>query len=190
MVAREPQNVSALAGAGYRLAATPGTRAALAAVGYDARPVAKLGEAPDVTIGEVPILDMIASGEVPETLQGKRLVTLDMGALVAGTMSIIRSAVMIDIVHRVDPQARFFYVDTELLFPETYATRDALAEQYRRELFDRIQSGEVGDLTLLRAYRMAVTKAIMGAWGERARRFGVAGIGILALVGLAAGVIG
>jgi len=54
----------ALAGAGYRLAATPGTRAALAAAGYDARPVAKLGEAPDVAIGEVPILDCIAAGEV------------------------------------------------------------------------------------------------------------------------------
>ncbi len=35
----------ALAGAGYRMAATPGTRAALAAAGYEARPVAKLGEA-------------------------------------------------------------------------------------------------------------------------------------------------
>jgi carbamoyl-phosphate synthase large subunit len=53
-----------LAGAGYRLAATPGTRRHLAAAGYDARPVAKLGEAPDETIGEVPILDLIASGEV------------------------------------------------------------------------------------------------------------------------------
>jgi len=53
-----------LAGAGYRLAATPGTRRALAAAGYDARPVAKLGEAPDEAAGEVPILDLIASGEV------------------------------------------------------------------------------------------------------------------------------
>ena len=55
---------AALAGAGYRLAATPGTRAALAAAGYDARPVAKLGEAADAAIDEVPILDLIASGEV------------------------------------------------------------------------------------------------------------------------------
>src|SRR6478672_2808782 len=54
----------ALAGAGYRMAATPGTRAALAAVGYDARPVAKLGEAADEEAGEVAILDLIASGEV------------------------------------------------------------------------------------------------------------------------------
>jgi carbamoyl-phosphate synthase large subunit len=53
-----------LAGAGYRLAATPGTRHALAEAGYDARPVAKLGEAPDERVGEVPILDLIASGEV------------------------------------------------------------------------------------------------------------------------------
>jgi carbamoyl-phosphate synthase large subunit len=54
----------ALAQAGYRLAATPGTRAALAAAGHDARPVAKLGEAADPAIGEVEILDLIASGEV------------------------------------------------------------------------------------------------------------------------------
>jgi carbamoyl-phosphate synthase large subunit len=53
-----------LAGAGYRLAATPGTRRALAEAGYDARPVAKLGEAPDAAVSEVPILELIASGEV------------------------------------------------------------------------------------------------------------------------------
>ena len=40
-----PRLAAALAAAGYRLAATPGTRAALAAAGYEARPVAKLGEA-------------------------------------------------------------------------------------------------------------------------------------------------
>jgi hypothetical protein len=46
------------------MAATPGTRAALAAAGHDARPVAKLGEAANLAAGEVPILDLIASGEV------------------------------------------------------------------------------------------------------------------------------
>ncbi len=55
---------TALAGAGYHLAATPGTRRALAEAGYDARPVAKLGHAADDAIGEVAILDLIASGEV------------------------------------------------------------------------------------------------------------------------------
>ena len=39
--------------------------------------------------------------------------------------------------HRIEPDARFFYVDTGLLFPETYATRDALAERYGIE-FERI----------------------------------------------------
>ncbi len=55
---------SGLVGAGYRLAATPGTRRALAEAGFDAAPVAKLGEAPDAAIGEVPILDLIAGGSV------------------------------------------------------------------------------------------------------------------------------
>jgi carbamoyl-phosphate synthase large subunit len=59
-----PRLAAGLSGAGYRLAATPGTRRRLADVGYEARPVAKLGEAPDEAIGEVPILDLIASGEV------------------------------------------------------------------------------------------------------------------------------
>ena len=44
---------------------------------------------------------------------------------------------MVDMAHRIAPQARFFYVDTGLLFPETYATRDALAERYGIE-FERI----------------------------------------------------
>jgi carbamoyl-phosphate synthase large subunit len=59
-----PRLAAALAGAGYRLAATPGTRVALAAAGHEARPVAKLGEVPDTAIGEVPILDRIAGGDV------------------------------------------------------------------------------------------------------------------------------
>ncbi len=59
-----PRLAAALTGAGYRFAATPGTRAALAAAGHDARPVAKLGEASDESIDETAILDLIASGEV------------------------------------------------------------------------------------------------------------------------------
>ena len=59
-----PRLAAALALAGYRLAATAGTRADLAAAGHDARPVAKLGAEPDAAIGEAAILDLIASGEV------------------------------------------------------------------------------------------------------------------------------
>jgi phosphoadenosine phosphosulfate reductase len=40
------------------------------------------------------------------------------------------SSVIVDLAHQVNPEARFFYVDTGLLFPETYETRDALAERY------------------------------------------------------------
>jgi phosphoadenosine phosphosulfate reductase len=46
------------------------------------------------------------------------------------------SSVIIDIAHRHQPEARFFYLDTELLFPETYSTRDALAQRYGVE-FER-----------------------------------------------------
>jgi carbamoyl-phosphate synthase large subunit len=52
----------ALVAAGYRLAATAGTRAALAAVGIDAEPVAKLGA--ETEPEEAGILELIAGGRV------------------------------------------------------------------------------------------------------------------------------
>ncbi len=59
-----PRLGAALTAAGYRLAATAGTRAALAAAGFEAAPVAKLGEEPDAGGDEVAILDLIANGDV------------------------------------------------------------------------------------------------------------------------------
>lgn len=38
--------------------------------------------------------------------------------------------VLVDMVHRVDPSLPLFYLDTEFLFPETYATRDRIIERY------------------------------------------------------------
>ena len=57
-----PRLAAALREAGYALAATPGTRTALERAGFDARPVAKLGEAP--VDDQAAILDLIAAGEV------------------------------------------------------------------------------------------------------------------------------
>ena len=54
----------ALRRAGYRLAATPGTRTALREAGFGVDPIAKLGAEPDREIGEVPILEAIARGDV------------------------------------------------------------------------------------------------------------------------------
>jgi len=46
------------------------------------------------------------------------------------------TSVIVDLAHAIEPAARFFYVDTGLLFPETHATREALAERYGVE-FER-----------------------------------------------------
>jgi carbamoyl-phosphate synthase large subunit len=59
-----PRLATALDRAGFRLAATPGTRAAIAAVGLDADPVAKLGADPDRAAGEVGLLELIEGGDV------------------------------------------------------------------------------------------------------------------------------
>lgn len=38
--------------------------------------------------------------------------------------------VLVDIVHRIKPSVPLFYLDTDFLFPETYATRDRVIERY------------------------------------------------------------
>ena len=65
------------------------------------------------------------------------------------------SSEIVDMALRLDPATRFFYVDTGLLFPETYDTRDALAERYGIE-FERFadpapaEQPERGGANLLR----------------------------------------
>jgi phosphoadenosine phosphosulfate reductase len=38
--------------------------------------------------------------------------------------------VLVDMVHRINPSVPLFYLDTDFLFPETYATRDRIIERY------------------------------------------------------------
>lgn len=38
--------------------------------------------------------------------------------------------VLVDMAHRINPSVPLFYLDTDFLFPETYATRDRLIERY------------------------------------------------------------
>ncbi|HSG87337.1 MAG TPA: carbamoyl-phosphate synthase large subunit [Candidatus Limnocylindrales bacterium] len=59
-----PRLARALDRSGYALAATPGTREVLRELGLDAVPVAKLGAEADPSIGEIPILELIARGDV------------------------------------------------------------------------------------------------------------------------------
>ena len=46
------------------------------------------------------------------------------------------SSVILDIAQKIDPTTRFFYLHTDVLFPETYATKEALSERYGVE-FDK-----------------------------------------------------
>ena len=39
--------------------------------------------------------------------------------------------VLVDMIHRINPSVPLFYLDTEFLFPETYATRDRIIERYK-----------------------------------------------------------
>jgi len=39
--------------------------------------------------------------------------------------------VLVDMVHRINPSVPLFYLDTDFLFPETYATKDRIIERYQ-----------------------------------------------------------
>ena len=41
--------------------------------------------------------------------------------------------VLVDMLHRIDPSVGLFYLDTDFLFSETYATRDRIIERYEIE---------------------------------------------------------
>src|SRR3972149_10203746 len=38
--------------------------------------------------------------------------------------------VLVDMISRIEPKVEVFYLDTDFLFPETYATRDRVIERY------------------------------------------------------------
>src|SRR5262245_37279724 len=40
------------------------------------------------------------------------------------------SSVIVDMATKIEPEMRFFYLDTDVLFDETYAIRDELEERY------------------------------------------------------------
>jgi phosphoadenosine phosphosulfate reductase len=61
------------------------------------------------------------------------------------------NSALIDMAYKIEPETRFFYLDTDVLFDETYATRDRFAERYGIE-FERYhnisleeQAREYGD---------------------------------------------
>ena len=49
------------------------------------------------------------------------------------------SSVVMHLATQVDPSVRFFYLDTDVLFPETYETRDRLADHFGVE-FERFHN--------------------------------------------------
>ena len=56
------------------------------------------------------------------------------------------SSVVIHLATEIESSARFFYVDTDLLFPETYATRDRFSEQFGVE-FERYHGPSLAEQT-------------------------------------------
>ncbi len=60
--------------------------------------------------------------------------------------------VLLDMISQIDPSIEIFYLDTDFLFPETYATRDKVIERYgmmpigyKSKLTPEAQAKEYGD---------------------------------------------
>lgn len=51
--------------------------------------------------------------------------------------------VLLDMIHRINPDVPLFYLDTDFLFPETYHTRDRILERYRLKPAQVIQMKSV-----------------------------------------------
>ena len=60
-------------------------------------------------------------GGCSRAIRGKIVVACSFGA---------EDVVLVDMVHRINPSVPLFYLDTDFLFPETYATRDRVIERY------------------------------------------------------------
>ncbi len=100
----------ALRTAGYRLAATPGTRAALAVLGHASEAVAKLGAVAGP--GEAPILDLIASGRVrlvvntptPRSGPVRDAVEIRLAAIAEGVLCLTAIETAVAAAEAIDPE--------------------------------------------------------------------------------------
>jgi carbamoyl-phosphate synthase large subunit len=104
-----PRIGAALVRAGYRIAATPGTRAALARAGIAADPVAKVGAGPDAE--GTPILDAIASGRTglvvntptPRSGAVRDAAEIRLGTVAEGILCLTAAETAVAAVEALDP---------------------------------------------------------------------------------------
>lgn len=92
----------------------------------------------DVAAGELAVISEKFESQPPETVL--RWAFAELGPDIAlATGFGAEGCVLIDMVSRITRGARIFYLDTDLLFPETYALRDQLAARYDIR-FERVKT--------------------------------------------------
>ncbi len=83
---------------------------------------------------KLPVEDIQAWGESVEAKQPQEVLTAAIGRyapkIVLACSFGAEDVVLVDMVHRIDPSVPLFYLDTDFLFPETYATRDRIIRHY------------------------------------------------------------
>ena len=79
-------------------------------------------------------------------------------------------SVLLDMLHRIEPDIRIFYLDTDVLFEETYETRDRFVERYgfKFERYHNITPRGAGEAARRRAVEArARTSAARSARSSR-----------------------
>jgi phosphoadenosine phosphosulfate reductase len=86
------------------------------------------GGSPEMVAELKRMSDVFESQQPQDVLKGaiKRFVPKIVVACSFGAEDVV----LVDMVHRIDPSIPLFYLDTDFLFPETYATRDRIIQQY------------------------------------------------------------
>jgi phosphoadenosine phosphosulfate reductase len=81
-----------------------------------------------------PIDDIQALGESLEGSQPQEILAAAVGryrpSISLACSFGAEAVVLVDMLHRIDPSLGLFYLDTDFLFRETYATRDRIIERY------------------------------------------------------------
>jgi phosphoadenosine phosphosulfate reductase len=82
------------------------------------------------------------------------------------------SSVIVDMLSRIEPRARFFTLDTGLFFPETYDTWRALERRYGVEFdsYSQIEPDEAGCCADRKVARLRDALAGVDAWVSGIRR--------------------
>ncbi len=85
--------------------------------------------APSIDLAQLQELNQTLESQTPEDILRSALTAYFPNIVLASSFG-AEDVVLIDMIQRINPRTPILYLDTDFLFQETYATRDALIKKY------------------------------------------------------------